>query len=130
MVPSGLLTSSFVLEVEPVVDSSSLVMNLILNGTTPVQMVAWVVPVLVIEKNLPQKRLNTAAKVVVAPVVLLRARAIAEVVPPGICKKSVVQLVPVMALAAGVAGAVAVVPTLKLIKLFWAMLSAVSLLYS
>ena len=67
-----------------------------------------------IEKNLPQKRLKTAARVVVAPVVLLKARAIAEVVPPGMVKKSVVQLVPVMAFAAGVPVPEAVVPTLKL----------------
>ena len=120
MVPSGFLTSSFVLEVVPVVDSSSLVTNLILNGTTPVQMVVWAVLVLAILKNLPQNRLNSAAKEVPALVVLLVARAIVEVVPWGICRKSEVQLVPTMELAAGVPGDV-VTPILKLIKLFWAM---------
>jgi len=106
MVPSGLRTSSFVLEAVPVVDSSSLVTNLILNGTTPVQMVVWVVLVLAILKNLPQNRLNSAAKEVPALVVLLVARAIVEVVPWGICRKSEVQLVPTMELAAGAGDAV------------------------
>jgi len=101
MVPSGFLTSSFVLEAVPVVDSSSLVTNLILNGTTPVQMVVWAVLVLAILKNLPQNRLNSAAKEVAALVVLLVARAIVEVVPWGICRKSEVQLVPTMELATG-----------------------------
>jgi len=112
MVPSGLPTSSFVLEAVPVVDSSSLVTNLILNGTTPVQMVVWVVLVLAILKNLPQNRLNSAAKEVPALVVLLVARAIVEVVPWGICRKSEVQLVPTMELAAGVPGDV-VTPILR-----------------
>ena len=70
-----------------------------------------------IEKNLPQNRLNTAARVVVAPVVLLKARAIVDVVPPGICKKSEAQLVPVWALATGAGDGLAA-PILKLIKFF------------
>ena len=68
-----------------------------------------------IEKNLPQKRLNTAAKEVPALVVLLKAKAIAEEVPPGIVKKSEAQLVPVTALATG-EGAGLAAPMLKLTK--------------
>ena len=45
-------------------------------------------------RNRPQNRLNLSFTAVTVLVVLLRARAFVEEVPPGICKKSVVQLVP------------------------------------
>ena len=58
---------------------------------------------LAILKNLPQNRLRIVFTAATVLVVLLKARAIVEEVPPGICKKSDAQLVPVSDWAADAA---------------------------